>query len=227
MSAAIRRPGRAARLLCAVVVLAVPAATAAGQEDGAAVLRGLQLWLDDTRDLEGAFSQQLLSGALGADLQESGRLFVLRPGRMRWDYHDPERKVALVNGLRTSLYLEEDGQLILGELEQDGGLLPTLLTSELRLDALFEAELVDLPGYERDEICAVRLLPRTGRELLEEVTLLLRRPHYAIQAAEVVDSAGNRIIYRFSQLQRNRGLDATLFEFEPPPGTEILGDPGG
>jgi len=223
MSASRRGPGWTTRLIC-VVALAIPAAAA--EVDGAAVLHGLQLWLDETRDLEGAFSQQLVSGALGADLQESGRLFILRPGKMRWDYHDPERKVALVDGLRTSLYLEEDEQLILGELEPDGGLLPTLLTAELRLDELFEAELVDLPGYEQDEVYAVRLAPRTGQKLLEEVTLLLRRPHYAIQAAEVLDSAGNRIIYRFSQLQRNRGLDPALFEFEPPTGTEVLGDSG-
>jgi hypothetical protein len=38
------------------------------------VLAGLEDWLAGTRDLQGRFTQSLISGALGADVQETGRL---------------------------------------------------------------------------------------------------------------------------------------------------------
>jgi outer membrane lipoprotein-sorting protein len=57
---------------------------------------------------------------------------------------------------------------------------------------------------------------------LEELVLTLRPPQFAIEEVEVLDRAGNRMRYRFSDLRRNRGVEAALFDFEPPPGTEII-----
>ena len=50
-----------------------------------------------------------------------------RPGRMRWDYEDPERKIALIEGTETRLYLEEDQQLWEGRLDDTEAFLPDLL----------------------------------------------------------------------------------------------------
>jgi len=186
--------------------------------DGPAVLARVQGWLDGTRTLEGRFSQSLVSGAFGSGMEDSGRLYIERPGRMRWDYTEPEAKVALVDGRKTWLYLEEDRVLQLGSLDEQDDLLPMLLAGEGRLAELFQASLVEGEAYR------LRLALASGSEALEEVVLTVRPPNFAIEVAEVLDPAGNRMLYRFSKLRRNKGLPAGVFEFVPPAGTEISGE---
>jgi outer membrane lipoprotein carrier protein len=189
-----------------------------------AVVAGVQAWLDDTRQLEGGFEQQLVSGALGGGIAESGKLYISRPGKMRWDYLEPERKIALVDGGQTWLYLEEDEQLIRGRLEDQGELLSRLLTGEERLAESFDAELLAAPRRPGRGVYQLKLVPRGGDEAFEHVVLALQTPGFSIEAAEVLDAAGNRIYYRFFDVRRNHGLDDGLFRFEPPEGVLVLGE---
>jgi outer membrane lipoprotein carrier protein len=199
-------------------------ATAAdAQTETGVVVQGLQDWLDGTEDLEGSFLQALISGALGSGLEESGRLYVKRPGRMRWDYRDPDTKVAIVDGDRTWLYLQDEAQLILGRLGEEGALLPSLIAAERRLADEFDADLIATPEGGGDGAFWLRLRPRLAADSFESVVVTLRPPGFAIESAEVLDSAGNRMLYRFSEMRRNTGVPDDLFRFEPPAGTTILG----
>ena len=171
-------------VLPAVCWCALAPASAAGELSAEAVLGRLQLWLDGTRDLEARFEQELASGALGTGLEESGTLFLLRPGKMRWNYLDPERKVALIDGDTTRLYLEEDRQLWEGRLEEDGGLLPMLLADARPLAELFEATLVATPERGGAGAYRLRLVPRTAADAFRQVVLTLDPPRFGIGGAE-------------------------------------------
>lgn len=216
----INRTAGAALLLLGLFT-AAPAV--AGELDAAAVLAGVQRWLDGTRDLSGYFVQQMESGALGSGPAESGRIYVRRPGAMRWDYEEPEKKLALVRGRETTLYLEEDGEVLLGRLDDEAGLLPTLLLGEGDLSELFQAELLATPKQGGEGAYRIRLAPRVSAEFVEEVILTVRPRLFAIDRAEVLDALGNRVMYGFVELKRNRGVAADLFVFEPPAGTRITG----
>jgi outer membrane lipoprotein carrier protein len=212
---------------CAIslVLAATPAAGAAsplgaGTQNAAAALGKLQGWIDGTKDLECRFEQTLVSGALGSGITESGKLYLLRPGRIRWDYDDPDRKTALLLGNRTTLYLPEERQLVQGTLEADQAALPELLAGSARLDEIFEATLA-APSVGSAEV-RLRLVPRKRPEGVSEVILSLRPPEHSIEGAEVLDGMGNRTSYRFRGVRRNRGLEPSLFRFEPPAGTAIV-----
>jgi outer membrane lipoprotein carrier protein len=205
---------------CALALWALP--VAAAPLEAGDVVQGLQGWLDGTRTLQGRFEQTLLSGALGSDMTESGVLYIERPRRMRWDYMRPERKIALVSDRKTSLYIEEDRQLLLGRLDEGGELLPSLLTEEGRIVELFDATLVAEGQDPGGETYRLRLVPRSEEASVEEVVLGLARD-FAIEEAEVVDAAGNRVAYRFTRLKRNKRLPEAIFEFNPPPDTDVAG----
>jgi outer membrane lipoprotein carrier protein len=211
-------------LAVAVALLAAAPVWAAKVSD-AEVLERFQLWLDGTRQLEARFEQTLVSGALGAGLAESGRLYILRPGRMRWDYLEPERKVALVLGERTRLYLEEDRQLWEGTLDASETILPALLASGGRIVELFESGPSVTERRGGDGAYRLSLVPRSDDEAFEEVTVSVRPPDYGIAAVEVLDAAGNRMLYEFSGIRRNEELAAGIFDFEPPEGTEVVARP--
>jgi len=216
------------RLCVAVLVVGLGGATAvphaAARLEADRVVAGLQGWLDGTRQLEARFEQELLSGGLGSGLTESGTLYLERPGRMRWEYLDPEAKTALIVGDRMSLFVAEDEQMFVSTMPEDGELLPHLLAGDGRIAELFEASLLEADrspkkGYR------LRLVPRARSESFEEVELTLAAPGFAIERALVLDAAGNSVEYRFFALRRNRGLPAEVFEFRPPPGTDIVEQP--
>jgi outer membrane lipoprotein carrier protein len=207
--------------VAAVAFGAVVAVAASRELDAAGVAQRLQTWLDGTSDLEASFEQTLASGALGVGLAESGRLYLWRPGRMRWDYLEPERKIALVDGESTWLYLEEDSQLWEGRLEDDA-LLATLLAGARPLETVFESALLATPRRGGRGAYRLQLVPRSDEESFQHVVLTLRPPEFAIEAADVLDAAGNLMQYRFADLRRNAGLSKTVFHFEPPPGTELV-----
>ena len=187
-----------------------------------AVLAGLQSWLDGTSTLEMRFRQSLISGALGTTASESGRMYLERPGKLRWDYLDPEKKVALLLGDKTALYLEDERLLSRGRLSGEEGLFPRLLAGRDRVDELFAATLVATPATGGNGAYRLRLVPKRDRGALTEVTLTLRPPAFSIEGAELLDETGNRTSYTFSSVRRNRGLPDGLFAFEPPPGTEVV-----
>jgi len=186
------------------------------------VARGLQAWLDGTRDLKCRFEQSLDSGALGAGVPESGSMLLLRPGRARWDYAEPERKIAILDGDSTRVYLPADRQMIRGTLPAEGQALHALLTRRSRVEEMFVPSLLPAVGGRGIRL---RLVPRGKGESFEAVVLDLDPSSFAIRAAEVADGSGNVVRYRFYDMQRNRGVGEESFHFQPPPGTEILEAP--
>jgi len=203
--------------MVAVVLLA---ADPTGEK--ATVIAGLQAWLDGTVTLDMRFRQSLVSSALGTTASETGRLYLERPGKLRWDYLDPEKKIALLLGDRTALYLEDERLMSRGRLSGAQGLFPRFLAGHDRVDEFFAANLVATPSTGGRGSYQLRLVPKGDHAAMTEVTLTLRPPEFRIEGAELLDETGNRTIYTFSNVRRNRALPEGLFAFEPPPGTEVV-----
>ena len=51
---------------------------------------------------------------------ERGQVYLLRPGKMRWEYRDPPGKLAITDGERTHLYLPEDRQVVVAPVPPRG-----------------------------------------------------------------------------------------------------------
>lgn len=212
------------RMILAAVAaaLATLPGSAAIDPEAASAARGLQAWLDGTTTLQGSFEQTLVSGALGAGLTEKGKIWLERPGRLRWDYTAPDPKIAIVVDERTFLYLPEDQQFIRGKLGADQSALPELLTSRGRLADLFDGSLApSAPGDPKGSV-RLKLVPKRGSGSVAQAVLVLDGRRFEIVRAEVLDAAGNHMAYRFGDWQRNAPIPPGLFAFEPPPGTEVV-----
>jgi outer membrane lipoprotein carrier protein len=207
-----------------ILALTVTLALVAGEraDEKATVVAGLQAWLDGTTTLDMRFRQSLVSGALGTNASETGRLYLERPGKLRWDYLEPEKKIALLLGDRTALYLEEDRLFSRGRLTSEQGLFPRLLAGQDRVDALFATRLVTTPTTGGQGVYRLKLVPRGAHAAMTEVTLTVRPPEFRIEGAELLDETGNRTTYAFTNVKRNLPLPEGLFAFEPPPGTEVV-----
>ena len=209
----------------AALALGTAGLARAPEESTDGVVAGLESWLAGTRTLAAHFRQTLVSGALGTSATEQGRLYLERPGKLRWDYAEPDPKIALLLGDHTFLYLEDDRQYVRGRLGLDQALFPRLLAGRERVGDLFRARLTATPRSGGHGDYKLRLTPADAPAGLAVVTLTLAPPEFSILAAEVVDAAGNRTVYALDDLVRNRPLPDGIFGFEPPPGTEIVDQP--
>lgn len=211
-------------LLLAATAGLAPASAARDAEpkEAARVVAGVQGWLDATRTLRCRFVQRLDSGALGAGMEEGGRMLVQRPGKLRWDYEGREPKVAIIDGSATLLYLPDDRQMIRGALDPEASLLPSVLSGIGRLADLFHVAL-EPSGSSKEH--RLRLRPRRAEGGVEEVVLIVAAKSFEIRGAETIDAAGNRSSFRFIDLRRNVAIEASAFEFRPPEGTRIVDQP--
>ena len=173
-----------------------------------------QSWLAGSKTLQARFVQRLESGALGGEIEESGIVYLERPGRMVWKYLDPEEKTASIMDGEVLMYIPADRQMFISPVPDEGNLLPRLLLGEAPIEELFRVEAPD-------EAETVRLLPISTQGSFESVELRIGR-NGNLRDAIVIDSAGNTMVYSFEGWRRNRGLPTGIFEIEVAPGTEIL-----
>ena len=109
--------------LLRLLPLFLVAGSSGAAPDGEALVRArmVEARLNEVQGLVARFTQTLESPALPQPQVESGVVYFLRPGRMRWEYSEPEGKLAIADGERTHLYLPQDRQVISAPMPGDGG----------------------------------------------------------------------------------------------------------
>jgi outer membrane lipoprotein carrier protein len=167
-------------------------------------------------DLTARFVQSYRSGLLGREIVEKGTLSLKRPGRMLWEYREPERKTFVADGQRVFFYVPADRQVVVREQSGLRGIAMSLLSGEGSILAQFEATLEDAGGATR-----LRLVPRKPDADVERATLDVD-PEGRITAIEIVDPQGSRSRFRFEGIRENVGLPDRLFRFEIPRGVEVV-----
>ena len=183
----------------------------------------LEQFSQDLQTLQASFDQVVI-GVDGAMEDESaGRLWISRPQLFRWEYGGDFPELLVADGDHVWIYDEMLEQVTVKDqsrLSSDSPL--TLLTDLSHLDEQFEVrELGDDNGMHLLELKA-----RRQEAEFERVLLGLRDHTLLLMAME--DAFGLRTEIRFRDIERNLVLDVSLFRFDPPPGTDVLGDlPGG
>jgi len=199
-----------------LLILAISAGVSVAAETPAEeLLRRVEERNRRTADLTARFVQSYRSGMLGHEIVESGSLSVKRPGRMRWEYEEPELKTFVADGQSFYFYVPADRQVIVQSQSGQRGVAVTLLSGVGSLSADFEAEL--LTGSE----ARLRLTPREADPDVREV-LVDVGPAGEILAIEVMDVQANRSRYEFYDTKTNVGLPESLFSFDIPEGVEVI-----
>jgi outer membrane lipoprotein carrier protein len=169
------------------------------------------------RDLVARFVQTYRSGVLRRTLVERGEVKVKRPGRMRWEYKDPEKKTFVSDGRRFYFYVPADKQVVVRDQERARSLPALLLSGKTGLLAEFEVALEPgPPGRSR-----LKLTPRTPDPEIARVFLDVDGDH-RIRVIEVVDAQGTESVFEFDDIRENVGLPDRTFRFEIPRGVEVI-----
>ena len=169
------------------------------------------------RDLTATFVQTYRSGALGREVKESGLLSLKNPGRMLWEYRQPEKKTFVSDGKSFYFYVPADKQVIVREQADLRGIPALLLSGRGDVLTQFQVSAQEAPAGRR----RLRLLPRKKDAEMDEVILDVDESA-RILAIEVLDGQGNRSHFDFSELRENVGLKDQIFQFRVPHGVEVI-----
>jgi len=219
-------------LLCAV-----PAGAADGPADEKArqevleVVKQVQARYEKTKDLQADFSQKTRIEGFERPMVSSGKVYLKKPGRLRWDYLDPAIEEIYVNHDDVKVYVPEHKQVLIGKLSQMAASKAPLelLQGAAKLDESFDIE--PTTGRERG-IGGVRLITLIPKAQDHESTRNLQRivvevfpKTYFLRTVSLHEISGNVATFEFSGLKPNLGLGNDVFDFKAPPDVEVVKAP--
>jgi outer membrane lipoprotein carrier protein len=219
------------------VLIVAPVWGADGQADEKAlqevrdVVKQLQARYEKTKDLQADFFQKTRIEGFERPVTSSGKVYIKKPGRLRWDYLDPAIEEIYVNHDDVKIYVPEHKQVLVGKLTQMAASKAPL---EILQGAAKLAESFDIDwttGKERGigGIRLITLIPKTkdqeSTRNLQRIVLEVFPKTYFIRTVSLHEISGNVATFEFSDLKPNLGLGNEVFEFKTPPDVEVVKAP--
>ncbi len=195
------------------------------------VVKQLQARYEKTKDLQANFAQQTRIEGFERPVMSSGKVYIKKPGRLRWDYLDPANEEIYVHHDDVKVYVPEHKQVLVGKLTQMAASKAPLelLQGAARLDESFE--IAPTPGKARGTggLRLITLFPKAkGEELtrnLQRIVVEVFPKTYFIRTVTLHELSGNVAIFEFSDLKPNMGLGDDVFDFKAPPDVEVVKAP--
>ena len=179
-----------------------------------------------TQDLQADFTQETIFEGFTTGFTSSGRLYLKKPGLLRWDYLQPSEEQIYVDGDQVMMYVPEHQQVVKGTLTQmaasKGPL--ALLQGVGELSQQFTI-LESSIGSKEGELPSLTLVPKpAGNEAptIKKIVLKLFPDSYLIQTITLFEVSGNISRVLFDHIQVNKGLSSRLLKFEVPPDVVVV-----
>jgi outer membrane lipoprotein carrier protein len=214
--------------LQAAPLMATPAAgsaaTAAAPASASAseVVDAVQKFYKDIKQVTAVFRQTVHISTFGTDKTSDGTVWLMKPGKMRWDYVEKKKDVVQVkksfisNG--TSLYVVEhdNKQVVKKNLEAD--LMPvavTFLYGKGDLKAEFNAALDTASTYGAKGDLVLKLTPKKPSAQYKNLYLVVDPTQYRVKESVIIDSSNNVNHFHFYSPDFEKPIKDSWFEFNP------------
>jgi len=200
-------------LFLAVLLLSVSLAA-----EAAAIAR-FRSFLSEAKTARGSFEQKVYDRSGRVTQESKGSFAFLRPGRFRWTYDKPVDQIIVGDGDRVWIYDRGLQQVTVRKLTRALGSTPAaLLAGSTDLDKAFDLA----EAGAKDGIEWMEAKPRDKDAGFEKIRMGFSDS--GLQTMELTDNFGQTTVLRFTKLERNAKVDTNEFRFEPPKGTDVLGD---
>ena len=178
------------------------------------------------RTLQANFTE-IYRGA-GISREESGTLWLKRPGKMRWNYQKPREKLFVSDGKTAWFYVPGEQQARRTPMKKLEDLRSPLayLLGKTKLRKEFEALSLapDAPPWHPGDV-VLRGVPKF-MEGVNQVLLEIAPDRNIVRL--VVDGAdGSTTEYRFDDEKENQEIADRQFHFTPPPGVQVIEEEAG
>lgn len=168
-------------------------------------------------DFKADFQQEVKRAHIARPLKKSGYVYFSKPGKMRWDYTQPDKVYYVSDGDVLWSYEVATKQAIKMGIK-DSDLYDSLkfLFGQGDLRASFDARL----GASKDGLQALVLVPKAGQQNYKSLTLWVKLTTGEVAKTELVDPLDNVSTITFSGASYDK-LKPEGFKFKPPKGATI------
>lgn len=178
-------------------------------------------------DLTADFNQTTTVKGFTKALESSGRLYLKRPGKLRWDYLAPTLEQIFVDNDRVQFYVPEHKQALTGLLSKmaDSQAPLKLLQGVGRLDAHYLVTAAPSRAKGEGGLPLLALTPLAGGPDQPKIVIEVDPASYLLRRVELHDVSGNVSNFVFSKIRVNSGLKEELFVFAIPKDVEVVPAP--
>jgi outer membrane lipoprotein carrier protein len=216
------RDHRRARCTAAVVAMscwllslnlhAAPAAGPAADVDK--YLTGLASWTAD-------FTQTIDDGHGKVMRSASGKLYLQKPGKFRWDYAQPSEQVILADGKQIWFYDKDLAQANVRDMDASLASTPaSLLSGSSSVSSEFNVTALPASGG----LQWFQLIPKRSDTDFQLVRIGFDQGD--LRSLFLADKLNQITQLTFSNSKRNASFAPDLFTFVPPPGVDVIGRGG-
>jgi outer membrane lipoprotein carrier protein len=207
------------------------------------VVRALEKYYHDVKTLKAVFLERYSDSREGLEI-ESGTVYFSRPGRMRWEYESPERKLFVTDGKTVWFFVPADRTVTRSPVKKstDWRTPLALLTGNTKLSRLCDridlaGEAPAAPGHAVLS-CIPRGQGKAARAAAQEddggeniagpaarfdrVLLEVDRATGALADVRIMQPGGIVLEFRFGDWQENLPLASSLFRFHVPVGVAVV-----
>ena len=185
--------------------------------------QALQRKIDGVQDFSADFVHTYQSGVLKKQLSERGTVLIKKPGKMRWEYTSPEKKLFVSDGAKIYFYIPADKQVVVSSVPPNAEVTtPALfLAGKGRLTSEFTPAFVDLPAALPAGSRALKLVPKSKQPEYDWLILAVDPATLAIRGLVTIDAQGGTSTFAFTNLKQNVGLADNRFTFKIPRGVDV------
>jgi outer membrane lipoprotein carrier protein len=175
----------------------------------------------DVSGFSAAFHQLSTIKAMDISDEAAGKLFVKRPGKMRWEYEQPMRQVIITNGNRLLIYRPEDNQVMLGKSPAffgDGkgaGFLADIRVLRRKF------EITPAPQT-NPQYYSLRLRPVEGSIDVSEITLHVSKSDFTVKQVITTNVYGDKTAIELIDSTFDSIPPDDLFALDIPQGADVL-----
>jgi len=166
--------------------------------------------------------QETYNGA-GLARNESGVLWLQKPGKMRWQYEQPTPKLFIVDGKNAFFYVPSERQarrMPAKKLDDFRSPIRYLL-GRTNLQQEFTKLAISSEAPRQPGDVVLEGIPKGMEDRVQRVLLEIN-PADQIVRIRVEELDGSSTEFVFRDIQQNIPVKSDLFRFTPPPGVEIV-----
>ena len=177
----------------------------------------IQDFFTSLKALEATFEQRLYDEQHELIETASGRFYLHRPRRLRWEYLTPYRQQIVTDGKRIWIYDVDLEQVTVRPLNKTLDYTPAAILIENRP---FSQDFIVRTLSPKHGLEWIELIPRSEDSGFTAIRVAFNSR--GLQRMELVDRFGQLTQLQFTNVIQHPSLDAGLFVFEPPPGVDVF-----
>ncbi|MBF0467551.1 MAG: outer membrane lipoprotein carrier protein LolA [Desulfamplus sp.] len=171
------------------------------------------------KDFAASYEQTSILKALEVNETASGRVFFSHPGKMRWEYSEPEVHQIITDGINLWIYKPDEKQVTKGSAAQffkdgaGGAFLSDISTVRKNYNITINSA--------DTSIIEMNLIPKRKNQDISSITMTVAKNSYDIKRVVTFNGYGDATELLFSNINFT-DLDDSLFEFSIPDGVDII-----